>query len=86
LTTRQHRGKHLQPGSLLNENPGSNLSGNQQMIVPARFRTSNLEFCLAIADGQIGNADVRYWQSTIVCLEQFLPDPIQVGIPKSAGF
>jgi hypothetical protein len=29
LTTRQRRGKHLQPGSLLNEKPGSNLSGNQ---------------------------------------------------------
>ena len=31
MTTRQHRGKHLQPGSLLNENPGSNLSGNQHI-------------------------------------------------------
>jgi hypothetical protein len=30
LTTRQHRGKDLQPGSLLNENLGSNLRGNQQ--------------------------------------------------------
>ena len=29
MTTRQHRGKHLQPGSLLNEKTGSNLSGNQ---------------------------------------------------------
>ncbi|MCA0424621.1 MAG: hypothetical protein LCH61_15105, partial [Proteobacteria bacterium] len=35
LTTRKQRGKHIQPGSLLNENAGSNLSGNQQPILPA---------------------------------------------------
>lgn len=30
MTTRKQRGKHIQPGSLLDENAGSNLSGNQQ--------------------------------------------------------
>jgi transposase InsO family protein len=40
LTTRQRRGKHLQPGSLLNEKPGSNLSGNQQWITAVGAKTA----------------------------------------------
>ena len=36
MTTRKQRGKHLQPGSLLNENAGSNLSGNQHTVGIAR--------------------------------------------------
>jgi hypothetical protein len=35
LTQRQLRGKSNQPGSLLNENPGSNLSGNQHKVICA---------------------------------------------------